>query len=179
MAAADAVRLIAFALATVGSLAIAGRSLVDPRRHGFYRFFAFEAIFALILVNSPDWFVDPLSLPQIGSWVLLAGSIMLAVYSYALLRSVGKPTGSVERTTRMVDVGVYRFIRHPLYASLVLFSGGALLKHISPLALVLAALACLCLIQTALTEEHENLSKFGAGYADYLRRTWRFIPFVF
>lgn len=179
MSAADAVRLVTFALATVGSLAIAGRSLVDPRRHGFYRFFAFEAIFGLILVNSPYWFVDPLRLSQIVSWVLLAGSIALAGYSYALLRSVGRPVGGVEQTTRMVDVGVYHFIRHPLYASLVLFSVGALLKQITPLAIGLAIAACLCLTLTALTEERENLRKFGEGYAQYLRRTRRFIPFVF
>lgn len=179
MPATDAIRLIAFALATIGSLAIAGRSLVNPRQHGFYRFFAFEAIFALILVNSLDWFVKPLSWPQIASWILLAGSIALAVYSYTLLRSIGRPAGGVEQTTRMVDVGVYRFIRHPLYASLVLFACGALLKHIMPLTVGLAALACACLILTAFTEEHENLRKFGKAYAEYLRRTRRFIPFVF
>lgn len=178
MAPADAIRLVAFALATVGSLAIAGRSLVNPRRHGFYRFFAFEAIFALILVNSLDWFMNPLSWVQIASWLLLAASIALAVHSYALLRSVGRPTGGVEQTTRMVDVGVYRFIRHPLYTSLVLLTCGALLKHITPLTVGLAALACACMILTALMEEHENLRKFGGAYADYVRRTRRFIPFV-
>jgi protein-S-isoprenylcysteine O-methyltransferase Ste14 len=179
MSNSDAVRLGAFILATVGSLAIAGRSLIDPKRYGFFRFFGFEAIFALILVNSPSWFVEPLSLPQIGSWILLSGSVLLAVYSYALLRSIGKPTGGIEKTTRLVDVGVYRFIRHPLYASLVLFSCGALLKHISPLAVCLTIFASLCLILTALMEERENLRKFGGSYADYLRRTRRFLPFVF
>jgi protein-S-isoprenylcysteine O-methyltransferase Ste14 len=118
-------------------------------------------------------------MPQIGSWILLSGSALLAVYSYALLRSIGKPTGGVEHTTRLVDVGVYRFIRHPLYASLVLFSCGALLKQISPLAVSLTVIACLCLFLAGLTEEHENLRKFGAPYADYLRRTRRFFPFVF
>jgi protein-S-isoprenylcysteine O-methyltransferase Ste14 len=35
------------------------------------------------------------------------------------------------------------------------------------------------LLATALAEEGENLKRFGAAYADYKKRTRRFIPFVF
>ncbi len=168
-----------FGLATLGSLAIARRSLLDPKTHGFYRFFAFEAIFGLILANADAWFVNPLALRQIVSWVLLAASFGLAIYSYILLRSRGEAVGGIEHTSRVVATGVYRLIRHPLYASLALFACGAMLKRISTVAVVLTVAACAFLVLTALTEERENLRKFGPAYAEYLRSTRRFIPFVF
>ena len=35
------------------------------------------------------------------------------------------------------------------------------------------------LLATAMAEERENLLRFGTAYADYIKRTRRFVPFVF
>ena len=44
-------------VATTGVLAyVSRRSLLRPRTHGFFRFFVFEAILALCLLNLPVWF---------------------------------------------------------------------------------------------------------------------------
>ncbi len=37
----------------------------------------------------------------------------------------------------------------------------------------------LFLVATARAEERENLADFGAQYAEYMRRSKRFVPFVF
>ncbi len=102
-----------------------------------------------------------------------------------LLRQMGKPdAGSFEATTRLVERGAYRFIRHPMYASLLLLAWGICFKvgaiRESPLQinLGLAALATLCLYLTARVEEGENLARFGEPYRAYMRRTRRFIPFI-
>lgn len=78
-----------------------------------------------------------------------------------------------------MTTGVYRLIRHPMYSSLLLFAWGVFFKAPSWLAAILIAITTGCLIATARVEERENLRYFGPAYAAYMRRTRRFIPFLF
>jgi protein-S-isoprenylcysteine O-methyltransferase Ste14 len=153
-------------------------SLRGRQAHGFYRFFAWEAILALILANLRWWFADPFSPLQLLSWALLAFSIFLAIHSFYLLHRVGKPQGSFENTTCLVTVGAYRYIRHPLYASLLCLAGGAWLKHVAWVSLALFVAAAVFLYATARVEESENLAHFGPEYTGYMRRTKMFIPYL-
>ncbi len=164
------------------------RPLRSLRSHGFYRFFAFELLAALVLLNVPVWFRDPLSARQLASWCLGAASIGLAVEGFRLLRLVGGPAPAAardanlafENTTTLVTVGAYRFIRHPLYASLVALAWCAYLKDpLAPVGTALTLAASGFLAATAAAEERENLEAFGAPYAAYMTRTKRFIPFLF
>jgi len=134
------------------------------------------------------WFRAPLSAHQLVSWLLGVASIGLAIEGFRLLRLIGRPTPTAacstnlpfENTTALVTVGAYRFIRHPLYASLLAVVWCAYLKN--PLAIsgiVLALGATGFLIATSIVEERENLTRFGAAYADYMKRTRRFVPFLF
>ncbi len=182
------VRAAIFLAASAVITRLSWRSLRDWRSHGFHRFFAFELLSALILLNVPMWFRDPLSARQLVSWFLGAASIGLAIEGFRLLRLIGRPTptaaGSTnlpfENTTALVTVGAYRFVRHPLYASLLALVWCAYLKN--PLAIsgmVLALGASGLLVATSMAEERENLVRFGAAYADYMKRTRRFVPFLF
>ena len=164
------------------------RSLRDFRAHGFYRFFAFELLSALILLNAPEWFPDPLAARQLVSWSLGAASIGLAIEGFRLLRIIGRPTPTparstnlpFENTTTLVTVGAYRLIRHPLYASLLALVWCAYLKDpLSVGGIALALGASGFLVATAMAEERENLMAFGAAYAAYMKRTRRFVPFLF
>ena len=47
--------VIIFALATVGIIYVSRASLRMPGSHGFYRFFAWEVIVALFLLNVEAW----------------------------------------------------------------------------------------------------------------------------
>src|ERR1035437_5108997 len=181
-------RAILFVAASAALLPLSWRSLRDLRTHGFYRFFAFELLLALILKNAPLWFRDPLSPRQLAAWLLGAVSIGLAIEGFRLLRVIGRPAQTAaksanlpfENTTTLVTVGAYRWIRHPLYASLLVLAWGAWLKDplgAGSVALTMGATAFL--LATAIAEERENLKRFGAAYADYCKRTRRFIPFLF
>ena len=55
-----------------------------------------------------------------------------------------------ENTVKLVEVGLYRFIRHPMYASLLLLAWGAFLKH--PLFLTFG----LALLTTLLSGGHRQ-----------------------
>ena len=172
------VKLIIFAIVSTGIVWISWSSFRDPRSHGFYRFFAFEALLPLILINVRNWFHDPFSILQIVSWFLLCGSIVLAVHGFRLLRIVGRPQGDFEHTTALVTVGAYRYIRHPLYCSLLLLGWGAFFKSPSLIGGILVLVVSTFLIATAKAEEAENLRTFGTDYATYMQRSRMFIPFL-
>ena len=182
------VRVAIFFAASAAIIQLSWRSLRDLRSHGFYRFFAFELLSALILLNIPMWFRDPLSARQLVSWFLGAASIGLAIEGFRLLRLIGRPTPTAarstnlpfENTTTLVTVGAYRFIRHPLYASLLALVWCAYLKNPFAITAIMLALgASGFLIATSVAEERENLVSFGAAYAAYMKRTRRFVPFLF
>ena len=180
-------KLVIFAVASAGLAYISRASLRAPRSHGFYRFFAWECILALFLLNVEVWFRDPFSIPQIISWLLLFASIIPVVQGVQLLRAAGKPDDrreeapllAFEKTTALVTEGVYRYIRHPLYSSLLLLTWGIFFKDLSWAGLALAVVATFFLAMTARAEEGENIRFFGAVYQDYMRRSKMFIPFLF
>jgi protein-S-isoprenylcysteine O-methyltransferase Ste14 len=173
------IQLVVFALASAGIVWFSRHSLRDPRSHGFFRFFAFESILALILLNVEHWFRDPFSTFQMASWLLLVVSLLLVIQGFYALRVIGRPRGYIENTTTLVRVGAYRYIRHPLYSSLLFLVWGAFLKDPSPLGGVLVVMATTALLATAKVEEGEVLAKFGADYAAYIKTTKMFVPFVF
>lgn len=173
------VRLIVFVILSLGIVRFSWPSLRDPRSHGFFRFFAFEFLLGLILLNLGHWFRHPFSPLQILSWILLTSSALLAAHGFCLLRRVGRPSGSFEDTTVLVTQGAYRYIRHPLYASLLFLGWGAFCKDPSLLSSTVVLVASAFLFATARAEEAENLSRFGPGYADYMKTTRMFIPFLF
>lgn len=154
-------------------------SLKAGRYHGIYRFFSFESILFLFVLNWRYWFVSPLSWHQITAWILLIVSVVPAIQGFYLLRIVGKPKGQFENTTALVTVGVYRYIRHPLYASLLLLGLGVFFKELSWPGAILALMNVVALVATARREEKEMLQKFGADYASYKRATKMFVPFIF
>jgi protein-S-isoprenylcysteine O-methyltransferase Ste14 len=154
-------------------------SIRHGRKHGYPRFFAFESILILGLLNVHDWFHDPFGLQQIISWILLAGSVFYAVYGFYHLYSRGEPVGDFENTTKIVSTGLYRFIRHPLYASLLFLGTGAFLKSVTWESSLFAAVNALALFITANMEEREMVERFGEEYRDYMKRTKMFVPFVF
>jgi protein-S-isoprenylcysteine O-methyltransferase Ste14 len=173
------VKWIVFGVVSAGIVFLSWPSLGNPRSHGFWRFFAFECIVLLVLDNAGQWFANPFSARQIVSWCLLTASAALAVHGFAVLARIGRPSGSVENTSVVVRQGAYRFIRHPLYASLLLFAWGVFLKGPSPMAGSLAVATTVFLTLTARVEEVENLGRFGADYAAYMETTRMFIPFLF
>jgi protein-S-isoprenylcysteine O-methyltransferase Ste14 len=180
-------KLMVFMGASAGIVFVSRGSLRRPLTHGFYRFFAWEAVAALICLNVEHWFRKPLSIHQMVSWLLLMVSLFLAVHGIRLLRVAGRPDHTradstllgMYKTTRLVTAGAYKYIRHPLYSSLLFLAWGVFFKAPSWPGAGLAGAATLSLIMTGRVEEAENIRFFGPAYEGYMRESKMFIPFVF
>jgi len=153
-------------------------SIRDKRFHGIARFFSFESIFILFLLNWRLWFRDPLSWNQIIAWILLFSSIYPVVAGYILLKRKGKSEKSLENTTILIKSGIYQYIRHPLYCSLLLLGTGIMFKDPGTLQLIAGAVNIIALFFTAKIEEKEMQVRFGDQYVDYMKETKMFIPYI-
>ncbi len=120
--------LIAFIVLSIPILYVSRTSLRAPGSHGFYRFFAWELILGLIVLNFRLWFRDPFSWNQLVSWALLLICLITLIFGVrslvergqAVAQRAGEPQLlAFEKTSRLVIDGVYRYIRHPLYSSLL------------------------------------------------------------
>jgi protein-S-isoprenylcysteine O-methyltransferase Ste14 len=183
-----AYKLIVFAAISVALAYVSRASLLAPRSHGFYRFFAWEFIVALLLLNIDVWFQAPFAWHQLVSWCLLTVSLVPFALGASDLIARGKPVArregepellAFEKTSVLVTDGIYRYIRHPLYSSLLWLAWGIFFKAPGWLGALLAGAATLCLVATARADEAECLRYFGEPYREYMKRSRRFVPFLF
>ena len=167
---------------------ISRTSLRKPGSHGFFRFFAWECILGLFLLNVEAWFHNPLRWNQLVSWFLLFASLIPLFYGVRMLIGGGKPNSgrdeqpelmAFEKTTRLVETGIFRYIRPPMYSSLLLLAWGIFFKAPGLPGGLAAAASTILLIATARADEAECLRFFGEEYRHYMQRTRMFIPFLF
>lgn len=181
------VNLFVFSVLSLVILIISWRTVFNIQTHGFYRFFAWLCMAWLFATNYKFWFINSFSFEQIISWILLVYSAYLVIFGLLLIKIKGKPSPErdeknlfgFEKTTRLVDTGVFKHTRHPLYASLIFVTWAMYLKNPTYLLLLLSLISSILLYITSKYDEKECIKYFGKSYQEYMRQTKMFIPFVF
>jgi protein-S-isoprenylcysteine O-methyltransferase Ste14 len=179
-------KLVFFGILSLGISWISRYSLKSPRVHGFYRYFSWELILILFLLNFDVWFNYPFRARQLISWIFLIISLVLIYLGVNAFRRAGKIDPGrdnqgligIEKTTQLVTSGVYRYIRHPFYSSLLFLSWGITLKNVNWVTIMIAMAATGFLVLASRTEERENQEYFGEQYKVYIQQTKMFIPYV-
>lgn len=180
-------KYLVFCFLSIIIILVSWRTLFYIKSHGFYRFLSWECIAWLIANNYPYWFVDPFDFKQVVSWIFLITSVILVIAGVVKLRKAGKSKElrkekflhKIEQTTELIDTGIYNYVRHPLYSSLVFLAWGIFLKNTTVGLLIISFLSTLFLYLTALFEEKECIVFFGEPYKDYMKKSKMFIPFLF
>lgn len=122
-------------------------------------------------------FFRPAALPPAVAWSGV-GAIVQAIGMVAMavaLLTLGRSWGIVPANRGLVERGLYRWIRHPLYATELLFHVGVVLAAptLANAGLWLALLVAQLLRATA----EERLLRSDEGYREYLARVrFRFVP---
>ncbi len=180
-------QILVFILLSIPSLYYSWRSLFSVKSHGFYRFFGWEGIIWLFSVNYLFWFKEPFSFTQILSWTFLLISMYLAIAGVFLMLKLGKQSPErddktlfqFEKTTGLIVTGIFRYIRHPLYGSLIFLCWGICLKQPAPVNIAIAAVSSFFLFITSKFDEKECIAFFGEEYIRYMKNSKMFIPYLF
>lgn len=123
-----------------------------------------------------------------GAWQsdagFAAGAALFALGAVAGVRGVRAlggnrtPNPTPKADAELVQHGIYRHIRHPLYSSVMLAALGWALLWQSIAALAAGAGLCIFFDAKARLEERLLLARFPE-YAAYRARTWRFLPWLY
>ncbi len=115
----------------------------------------------------------------IGIAAILAGSL-LRRHCWRMLGSSFTGAVIVTPDQAVVERGAYRYVRHPSYtAAAIMYVGiGLALANWISLAILLTALAIVYGYRVSV-EERALATTIGDPYRRYMRRTKRFVPFLF
>jgi len=119
---------------------------------------------------------------SIGLWGMYINMICAAVALFLILNgwyNIYKKYWSKETGAgSLVQTGVYRVIRHPQYAGLMLLSLGMMIEWATLPMLLLYPVMIFMYVRLAKREEKDMLSEFGDAYRTYMEKTKMFIPFI-
>lgn len=118
--------------------------------------------------------------PLVVGTALLAASLVLFHRSHADLGTNWSVTLEVREQHTLVTHGVYRTIRHPMYAALLAYGVGQALVVPNGIAGPSYLIAMVLVFATRLGPEEQLMrEQFGAEYDAYRSRTKRIVPGVF
>jgi protein-S-isoprenylcysteine O-methyltransferase Ste14 len=144
------------------------------------------AMFPAVLLLPPLYCFTPLlsfadyDLPSSIRWagaVVLVASLWLFWRSHVDLGQNWSVSLEIREQHELVSHGVYRWVRHPMYALIWLWglAQGMMLANWLAGWCVIPAFAAMYLIRTP-REERLMCEEFGDSYRDYARRTGRLFP---
>jgi protein-S-isoprenylcysteine O-methyltransferase Ste14 len=110
--------------------------------------------------------------------MLLAIGIAVFVLGVAALGNSLSPLPAPKESAALVDRGIYRLVRHPIYSGLILAATGGSIYAVSVAALALTA-ALAVVLDLKSRREEEWLRERFVGYAAYAARTKKFVPGIY
>lgn len=116
---------------------------------------------------------------SILSLVLICSSIVI---NWAAVYHLGKffDRLTIKPDHQLIETGIYRQIRHPIYLSYLLLFTGYCLMIGSIWSLILLALVCFVWFGNRIKIEEDMLeNKFGEEYKAYKQKTKKLLPFVY
>jgi protein-S-isoprenylcysteine O-methyltransferase Ste14 len=124
------------------------------------------------------WTIDGDTVRYLGLALFVIGCVLRLAPVFVLGRRFSGLV-AIQEGHELVTGGLYSLIRHPSYLGLLLGLFGWALVFRSAIGVLVSLLLLPPLIARMNSEEALLESEFGAQCADYRRRTWRLLPFLY
>jgi protein-S-isoprenylcysteine O-methyltransferase Ste14 len=115
-------------------------------------------------------------LPQLETVILGCIIFLLGAYVYFKWEIFWHKTYKGQ----LVTDGIFQYIRHPHYTSLIIVAFGLALFFYSVIAFIIALIAIPIMIWSIIDEEKVLVRQYGEPYKHYMNKVpWRIIPKIF
>ncbi len=139
------------------------------------------------------WILQPLWVRGMGSWdgvpaalvdpaawgagvILIVVGYAATLWCYAAMGAAWRIGIDQKGTSKLVQSGPYRRIRHPIYGFQMTMLIGAALLLPTWISFAILVIHYVCATIKASDEEKHLTGVFGSEYRDYMKRTGRFLP---
>ena len=137
-------------------------------------------IAGIYLAYTPYGVIRPTVPVQIAGLIVMGIGILVRSIAIAQLGRFHTPNGAVLADHRVVDSGLYHYIRHPSYlGALIAFLGWSLALGNWLSLLIIMALTTAAYLYRIHEEEAALSTALGESYASYCRHTKRLIPGIY
>lgn len=125
-------------------------------------------IFSILLYNSAN-----LASSLYAGWITLVFGIIILLWSSQSRKKGRIPEEKGIKNKKLVESGMYAFIRHPEFLChiLIIFALVLIAQHLA--SLIIGILLIILLWFAMVEEEKGNIEKFGDAYKDYMQRVPR------
>ena len=142
-------KVIIFCMLSLPLLTLSWRTLFSLKNHGLYRLVVWECILWLSIRNYRYLIVEKFDLQQLISSALMIASLVFVLSAVFIMRKKGRVSKQrrdhalfgFEKTTVLIESGIFKQVRHPIYSSLLFLTWGILLRHIEATLLMVALIA--------------------------------------
>jgi len=155
----------------------------DPKKRD--RLFLIPGLIVWILVlitsvwNIRAPFFSLTSPMNVAGALLFFIGLAIRVSAAATLNRSYSATLEIRDDHRLVKHGLYQYVRHPIYTGLFLGVLAVPVYASSPLGFLIALMAIPLVIYRMGVEEKMLSEEYGDEYLEYMKATWRLIPYVY
>jgi protein-S-isoprenylcysteine O-methyltransferase Ste14 len=155
----------------------------DPKKRDRLFLIPGLIVWTLVLITSV-WnirapFFSLTSPMNVAGALLFFIGLAIRVSAAASLNRSYSATLEIRDDHRLVKHGLYKYIRHPIYTGLFLGVLAVPVYASSPLGFLIALMAIPLVLYRMGVEEKMLSEEYGDEYLEYMKATWRLIPYVY
>jgi protein-S-isoprenylcysteine O-methyltransferase Ste14 len=164
-----------------------GHSFKHRVKSDLYMHIGLTVFFALLILeitlgNNDYWDRLNISWLRTVGWILYIPSAILVLDTIVEFHRGGQTLGEDRGDTeRLVETGIFKYVRQPMTLGMAIWSIALLLLFQSVIALIMSIPAMILFWLSAKNEAEYNIKKFGKTYRDYMKRVpmWNIFKGVF
>ena len=131
--------------------------------------------FAAVIFLSPKDYLFVSARVAVAGDLLCGVGLLLIILAFTSLRGAIQIAPEPKQGAQLVETGVYRYFRHPIYTGIIFCAIGLFLRQPSIWVAIAVVMVILFLFFKARVEEKLLLGVYP-GYANYRRNAWGLFP---